>query len=413
MQKNKAELPILEIPLSTNYWLVRAGAKAEFYEDFKNNNFIAVGSNDIPLESLENINNPYRVTDDILENRYKEIFFDKRFEEYEANNFNENLSNEETAKQITRLKMSSSHEATKVFKFVEKVKNDDIVIVPNEGSSKFLLGIVCGDVFEDEIAHINLDFTEATDSNGNFGYPISNFKKKRRVYWIKEINFSQIPDKLTWIKSTRQTIYNLDDYATLINTLINSKFIYKENFYYKLDVTTQKEISSYEFFNLQKLIVEFASEDYAKKIYQKTNIQSPGSVILQILSDKDNIYTLMLVVGLLLGEADINYSGFKFHFYGVIPWFVNRKHRTILAKEEERKQKLENEKREAELEGIKLNNETTHIENESKKLELEKTRSEISNLGLTDSEVGTLIPPEMQKHNLNLLKNSHEKPAQK
>ncbi len=97
----------------------------------------------------------------------------------------------------------------------------------------------------------------------------------------------------------------------------------------------------------------------------------------------------------------------------MIPWFVNRKHRTILAKEEERKQKLENEKREAELEGIKLNNETTHIENESKKLELEKTRSEISNLGLTDSEVGTLIPPEMQKHNLNLLKNSHEKPAQK
>ncbi|WP_270755638.1 hypothetical protein [Ligilactobacillus ruminis] len=34
---------ILEIPDDSQYWLVRAGNNAEFYEAFRYNNFIAIG----------------------------------------------------------------------------------------------------------------------------------------------------------------------------------------------------------------------------------------------------------------------------------------------------------------------------------------------------------------------------------
>lgn len=410
MSENKFEISILEIPSDTDYWLIRAGSKAEFYEDFKHNNFIAVGSNDISLETLKDINKPYRVTDDILENKYKDIFFDKRLEDYKLKFPNENITDRKHGKDITRLKISSSHEATKAFKFVEKIKEKDIVIVPNEGSTHFLLGVVCSDVFEDEIPHVNLGFTDMEDDSSNFGYPISNFKKKRRVYWFKELRFEQIPDKMTWVKSTRQTIYNLNDYDVLINTLINSRFVYKDNFYYRIDVTTQKDISSYELFELQRLIVELSGEKVAKKIYQKTSVQSPGNIILQILSDATNIKYLLGIVAALVGDVEIKFGNYTFRIVGLLPRFLNRKHKNNILKEDERKQRLENDKLEEEVRGLSLDNDAKELEIQ-KNNTIEEIKKRISNLGLTNSDVGTSIPPEMQKHNLMYQKNSHEKSA--
>lgn len=66
---------ILNISRNAQYWLVRAGNNAEFYEDFQYNNFIAVGNNDILLSDLKDISPYYRINEDILEKQYKDIFF--------------------------------------------------------------------------------------------------------------------------------------------------------------------------------------------------------------------------------------------------------------------------------------------------------------------------------------------------
>lgn len=76
---------ILNISNNSQYWLVRAGNNAEFYEDFQYNNFIAVGNNNISLLDLKDINSYYRVNEDILENQYKEIFFKNFLSNYNNN----------------------------------------------------------------------------------------------------------------------------------------------------------------------------------------------------------------------------------------------------------------------------------------------------------------------------------------
>ena len=84
---------VLSIPDNTKYWLVRANSKAVFFNDFKYNNFIAIGDNYVKLSDLNRIPSVLRTTSDLLKNQYKEIFFNRNIkfhEEFSNNNLEEN-----------------------------------------------------------------------------------------------------------------------------------------------------------------------------------------------------------------------------------------------------------------------------------------------------------------------------------
>ena len=49
-QKINAE--ILDIPNDTNYWFVRANSGAMYYEDFFNNNYIAIDSDGLSVSNF-------------------------------------------------------------------------------------------------------------------------------------------------------------------------------------------------------------------------------------------------------------------------------------------------------------------------------------------------------------------------
>lgn len=60
------EAEFVYIPPQTRYWLVRAGIGAEYFIDFKINNYIAIGDNEVSISELDAIPSKYRVTQDIL-----------------------------------------------------------------------------------------------------------------------------------------------------------------------------------------------------------------------------------------------------------------------------------------------------------------------------------------------------------
>ena len=190
----------LYVPDATKYWFVRADSHARFYDDFQLNNFIAVGGNDVTLEELLLIESRYRVTPDILKNRYKAIF---------NNIFMNNLIEEYQEKQKempeelpATTKKRATAAGTNSFMFIEEMHLGDIILVPFRSSSKFLVGVVMSDVFDEPIDHIRLDGEDES-------YTISDFDKKRRVLWIKEITQRDLPDKLKWIRYAHQTLFNI------------------------------------------------------------------------------------------------------------------------------------------------------------------------------------------------------------
>lgn len=71
---------ILKIQDNASYWFLRAASGAAYFDDFQYNNFVAIGDNDVDLNSLLSIQNQYKVTDEILLDKYKNIFFEKKLE---------------------------------------------------------------------------------------------------------------------------------------------------------------------------------------------------------------------------------------------------------------------------------------------------------------------------------------------
>lgn len=416
------DLTVLYIPNNTKYWFIRANTKAEFYDDFQYNNFIAIGDNDVSLSELKNIPKYDRVSKDILEAKYKQIFTNINIKKYEKIHKDHPESALDRKEHLTTIKRSSAIAASKAFKFVEEMQIGDIVLVPNNGTTKFMLGFITSEVFDSEIDHIvQNDLLEDTESSLT-GYPVSNFEKKRRVFWIKEISRKELPDKLSWIINARQAVHNISENAKDINPLISSKYIFNNSFHARLGVTTTKKISSNELFQLQKVIVEIA-KDKSNEIFQRTSVQSPGQIILQTI--QDNWSYIVPIVSLLVGKISVpTKNGGTATVKGLIPYFFGKEHKLEI-KDKETDIKAKEEK----IRGNKLDNDLKELKIKEKRLELNKKfrldnksaqdinipdlsaedKEKLSNLGLTNADVGDEMTPESQMDNLNLEEDESSK----
>ena len=384
---------ILEIPDASQYWLVRAGNNAEFYKDFQYNNFIAIGGNEIKLEDLLGIDNYYKVSDDDLKKQYKDKFFRVYYDraiENDAFSKNPNHRQEE----IRKLERSSRSIATKTFNFVEKMKIGDFVIVPDNGSKHFSLGVITSKVFDYEINHVAEE--ETLDDDLGVGYHVSDFEKKRRVLWIKEFGRKSLPDKLSWIRQTRQTIYNLTSDAEQINPLVSANYIYKGEFHSRIGVTTDRPVSSKDLFEFQKTILDIVGNK-AAEIHQKISVQSPGFILLQ--TSLENYQYLAMVIAVLFGSFSSESHGIKIKVTGLMDKILNWETDKKLSEEKVRGLKLDNDHKELENKIKEFELRELELQLDREKIEID--REKLENLKLNNSEVGDEIPLEKQMDNLS------------
>lgn len=434
---------ILDIPASTHYWFVRSGSKAEYYDDFGYNNYVAIGDNNVTLSSLLSIEKKYRATDDILMERYKKVFKDVFLKEYKESSKNKDKNADEKQKDLITLTRSASIAALKTYRFVEKMRVGDIVIVPASGSSSFRVGVITTDVFSEDVKHV---FIPSEEDQTQSAYVTSLYDKKRRVAWIKEITERELPDKLLWIKSGHQAIFDITANAEAINPLISSLYFYKNEFHARIGVGTPNPISSSQWYHLQKVIVE-AAPKIADSVYQKHKVESIGQIIIQ--GAQEHWDDILFICTILFGRAGASIKGKTYHINGILTNFypsVREQHRhekamndheetkaeleeTALRLDNDRKQ-LENEKLKSEQkkadESVKapsvipkdladhaLMNQKTEVA-EVNDVNVDYTLNEtqknvLSKLNLSDDEVGDAIPAEMQVDSLNEAAEEHEK----
>lgn len=416
---------LLIIPDNTQYWFVRAGSKAEYFDDFAYNNYIAIGDNNIALGTLQNIELKYRATPDILKQRYKKIFKDSFINEYKENNDTKNMDEQDIKKDMANITRSASISAIKTYDFIEKMKIGDIILIPNNGSSNFRIGIITSNPFSDPIKHI---FIPSDNDATIASYTYSNYDKKRRVAWIKDITEKDLPDKLLWIKSAHKAIFDVTNNAQSINPLIATYYFYKNSFYARIGVGTPNPISSTQWLAFQQVIVE-TTTDIADKVFQKHKVESIGQIILQTTAEHwDDILAVCIV---LFGQVSTSIKGKEFHINGLLTNFYpsfreQKRHEKIMHKHEEEKAKLL-------IDGLKKDNTLKDLEikerenklieqltvKKTKKALLEHTKNDYSlndsqkkildSINLSDDPVGNEIPSKMQENNLNSEMVKHEK----
>lgn len=306
-------LNIIDIPSSTSYWFVRANSQAQYYTDFQLNNYVATDSNGLSVKPLLEIPSTIRASEDALIESYKSVFQTHDLAKFDESVKQSKLTPAELKKARTKALTRSSNRAKKAFNFIENMNIGDFVIVPYKSSGYFLIGVVVSDVFDHPIEHI-----EMLDEEGENEYDVSPFTLKRSVLWIKELPRDKFPDKLSWIKTAHQSIFDITGYANDLNPYISPIYRYKKKVYCRIGVNTTDSISASDWLDYQIALRDIV-QDNLNNVYQKQKVQSPGDIILYV--EQNFWWLLPLILGCLFGDVSFTHGDFKVNFQGVFRYF--------------------------------------------------------------------------------------------
>lgn len=289
---------ITQINPKRNYWMVRTTG-GDFYEDFLENNFIAIGWNKIQISDIKSgAESPRALVD--LGQKIRD-------------NYEDNLRPFHTAKQL--------------IKFAYEIKKGDIVLIPSSSSSI----VSFGEVLEDHI------YIQEVKSDNPF---VCTYAKRKKVKWIYTKDRRFLDPYLFKLLYSRQTITEAKSYDVYIDRTINSVYVKGERSHVVFDVKTKSGINARElsmFWNLLFDLAEgFGKEENidinANEIEVKLNLQSPGT--LEFISFTLEAITVigLIIVAISGGGFEIKTKTWsvKLHTDGVIKKiqdYLNNKHR--------------------------------------------------------------------------------------
>lgn len=333
------DFEVLQLNDGIRYWLVRANG-GKYYDNFKLDNFIAISDNEITMEKINN--RPKTDNLKLIYDYYKAIY-QKVYTEWNPQKI--------------------GHAATRTQRFINDMNVGDIVLVPSNSSTYFLIGVIENDAYE------IVDSQIKTSENNHFH--ISTDLKRRNVKWLKEVKRDDISKDILWILSAHQTILELTEQKNCVNQLLAPVYIQDGECFGSLRIAKKQRINSGEWSDFYNVVKEI---DPSGEVSITSNVQSPG--IIQFISD--NIGTITVLTGLVFG--DISFAGVKLK--GLVPFFTERK--------------MTKENHKADLENKNLNNELlreeikrNQIENAISQLDLDEKKKAVISKVRTTMEIST------------------------
>lgn len=264
-----------------DYWFVRTQG-GDFYANFLENSYIAIGYDSINLSSIKNAANDKNGKKQLAE-IIKKQFPDESRPGYIGN---------------------------QLIDFSYNIKKGDIVIIPSESSSKLSIG----EVLETPIYELN-------NSLGEDDCP---YLKRKKVKWLKSnLTFKQIDSKLISIKYSQRTLTKIqEEFHPYIDRIISPIYIKNDNAHLAINVERKENFPAYDVFTtwteLLNLTEEFGIEEEIsinkRDIDLKINVQSPGTIEFITYSVIGIVVLAVLVTALIGAEYESNTRPFRFKF---------------------------------------------------------------------------------------------------
>lgn len=286
----EATFPVIEIPEETNYWIIRASG-GKFAKDFELNNRITLDSENIDINQVKSNYDVFR----------------KTFEKHRLNESKHNSNLSVSSQSIT---ISSK----KIYNFIHTIKVGDIVLVPTYQSRYFIVGVVTDSARQ--YSNIPDEYLISKFEGENI--PLSKDKFYREVSWINKVPRYKIDSSLLYTLTMHQTLINLEENTSHINSLLTPLYIKTGNLNLSLRVNKSGKISSedwekfYFYLNNSKTI----NED----ITVKSNVQSPGKIDLSTLFSSTPDYILLALMLIFISGGEIDYNQLHFKINGLLPF---------------------------------------------------------------------------------------------
>ena len=255
---DKFNVPIFDN--NTNFWLIRSNGGA-FFDEFTEKGFVGIGWNPITKDSLENCSDDGKGLLDTIKDEYKDL--------------------------------SSIKGAWKKCEhFVFDVMVGDIAIVPNKGSSKIAI-VEIGQYYEESNLNISKEIEvlqqikEGWDGTLQIDCPYS---KRRKIKVIKIIEGKGINPNLYKALISYHGISKINDYREFILNTIYPVYVINNKLNIVFNVEQEKPISAISFssfiYNFTQIMSNVVDPD---AISTKSNVNSPGDLILSIIQNGDSI----------------------------------------------------------------------------------------------------------------------------
>ena len=252
------------------YWMMRTMG-GDFYKEFVEDGFIAIGYNEITTEDLKALPESDNLSKDVLATKLKDR--------------NENITN-------------AGYPASQILKFYRDMKIGDFVVVPGRSSHYVSFGIITSDVYEAEDKYLH-------------SADLCPFAKRRTVNWKKSTVKFKLNPSLQLMFNSRHIISGVDDYAQYIDSLLNDFYVKDDETHLVLRINTEGDINAGNFFAIYKIFeivdnfcVEYGIPETTANLVMKIQLESPGNVRL---SSKH-----LLILGLVgLSILSINGGGLK------------------------------------------------------------------------------------------------------
>lgn len=236
------------------YWFIRTDS-GENFETFYDNNFVAIGWNELTLSMLRRL----------PEDKAKE-FIEQQYIKPAALSKDPNVEYDSTASHI---KAQVTGVLNKIKAFNELCKGD-IVIIPSSGSYETAFGIID-----------DADTNEIIDDK-------CYYYKRRNVKWVKREYSHKLDAKFAYVRTPSHAISEINsEYHNLIDSTIFSSYIRDGFSNISLKIEKLEDIDYASLKNLIDSLIEIAqgynnvhsikeSEKDLEKIFIKLNLQSPG-----------------------------------------------------------------------------------------------------------------------------------------
>ena len=344
---------------NSDYWLVRTESGL-YYDDFNNSSFIAIGWNAVDEEKLKNVETDPTQLRTVVESLYPD---DKQ----------------------------PGRTANQLLSFQKDIKIGDLVLIPNEGSERYMLGEVTSELYFEREENISTLPGQCP------------FIKRRKVKWIKSFYKKDADSKILKLSYRQQTVNDINDYKAFINRALYGAYVDSEGLIHLTydinieDNINMSDLSSFLYHYTQ--MYELLAGD--RNIDIKINAQSKG---------KSEIITRTVagigIVLLIFGVVTLPYGGEVKIGGGILPE-ISVKTNGVLSQ----KEKIKNDQKELELkeESIKRENTAKDLENIEKALKIAEELDvpiESLNLGLPD-ELIDAINSVKEKETTNIEVSDH------
>lgn len=317
------EIPVL--PDNIRFWLIRTESGV-FYEEYVENNLVALSWNEILSSDIRKANE-----DKIEKEKLRKIIVDKYDSKQPGMVFN------------------------KCDKFINEISEGDIFMIPDKSNNEITFALA-GEYYEET----NLTTSEEEFKALKKAEWLEIFKdkecpyvKRRKIEKLKCVSGDLINPNLFRALISYHGLSNITNYADDILSSIYPMYIYSNKFSIVFQVKAKGKIDALSYssfiYNSSKQIN--SSGDFGQ-IGVKSNINSPGSIVLDLLiSSKDFItgvlpYIAFIWIALCGGKA----VGFEFNsVIKIISEALNDQEQRRKTKTETRSLEIDNEIKEAQF----------------------------------------------------------------